>query len=192
MVIVVASKRPRPSHSDKVMEKRNCGTSSRRHVTPRPPPAGFTSTPSAPTRPVCVSGVVTTRLLPCSAYIPFIPPPPQGTRVPHLSPCLPPVRDRDRCTRPADGRQVHGQMASARSVPDWPRSAINRRIDLILIRAFFFFFFFWVGKEGGVDLLQPRKSRIRWRDRVNFYAVGRLIEFGSKTFTSFTKVSRAA
>lgn len=41
-------------------------------------------------------------------------------------------------------------------------------------------------------MLQPRKSRIRWRDRVKFYAVGRLIEFGSKTLASLTKVSRAA
>lgn len=41
-------------------------------------------------------------------------------------------------------------------------------------------------------MLRPQKSRVRWRDRVNFYAVSRLIEFGSKTFTSFTKVSRAA
>lgn len=100
-------------------------------------PAGFTSTPSAPTRPVCVSAVVTTRLLRCSAYIPFIPPPPGNPGAPPL-PVPAPVRDRDRCTRSADGRQVHGQMASARSVPDWPRCAINGRIELILIRAFFF------------------------------------------------------
>lgn len=102
----------------KSWKKRNCGTS-RRHVTS--PPGRIYIPPSAPTRPVCVSGVVTTRLLQCSAYIPFIPLAPGNPGAPpHPVPV--PVRDRDRCTWSADGRQVHGQMASAaRSMPDWPR-----------------------------------------------------------------------
>lgn len=122
VVIVVASKRPRLSQSDRRGlshgKKRNRGTS-RRHVTS--PPGRIYIPPSAPTRPVCVSGVVTTRLLQCSAYIPFIPLAPGNPGAPPL-PAPAPVRDRDRCTWSADGRQVHGQMASAASsMPDWPR-----------------------------------------------------------------------
>lgn len=77
----------------------------------------------------------------------------------------------------ADGRQVHGQMAFTLPMLNSPRGAINSRLG-------------W--SPSGLLCAAATEVWNQVENNVNFYAISGLIEFGSKTFTSFTKVSRAA
>lgn len=138
------------------------------------PPAGFASLRPPQTWCVCVLGVVTTRLLQCSAYIPFIPVPP-GNRPTSPNPC--PGEGMGQMRFVADGRQVHGQMAFTLPMLNSPRGAINSRLN-------------W--SSSGLLFAPATEVWNQVENNVNFYVISGLIEFGSKTFTSFTKVSRAA